>query len=233
MPRIARVVAPGFPHHITQRGNRRLQTFFNDADYQAYINFMAHWCSQFSVDIWAYCLMPNHSHLIAVPNNTNSLHRAIGEAHRRYTCRINERMGWKGHLWQGRFSSFPMDEEYLLVAARYIEMNPVRAGLTGIAESYSWSSARAHMSGINDKLVKVEPLLNLVQDWKGFISGRIHTYKQEKLIRHEQTGRPLGNDRYLKKLEEKLGRKFRQEKRGPIRRVFNNLVWCPPGNEKV
>jgi len=124
MARIARVVAPGLPHHVTQRGNRRQQTFFCDDDYRAYLELMAQWCSRCAVEIWAYCLMPNHVHLIAVPESKDGLRSAIGEAHRRYTRRINFREGWRGHLWQGRFASYTMEERYLLAAARYIEMNP-------------------------------------------------------------------------------------------------------------
>ncbi|MEA3358165.1 MAG: transposase [Thermodesulfobacteriota bacterium] len=124
MARIARVVAAGMPHHITQRGNRRRQAFFSDNDYAAYLDLMAQWCRNYEVDIWAYCLMPNH--LIAVPSEKDNLMLAIGEAHRRYSRRINFREGWKGHLWQGRFASYILDKAYLLACTRYIEMNPVR-----------------------------------------------------------------------------------------------------------
>src|SRR5262245_58898186 len=114
MARIARVVVPGLPHHVTQRGNRRLETFFNDEDYRTYLGLMAHWCAVYQVEIWAYCLMPNHSHLIAVLQAADGLRRAIGEAHRRFSRRVNFRQRWRGHLWQGRFASFVMDEPYLL-----------------------------------------------------------------------------------------------------------------------
>ena len=117
------------PHHVTQRGNRRQQTFFGEEDYQHYLELMAQFCRAEQVAIWAYCLMPNHVHLIVVPQSAESLRRAIGEAHRRYTRWINFREGWRGHLWQGRFASFVMDEDHLLTAARYVELNPVRAGL--------------------------------------------------------------------------------------------------------
>ena len=132
MPRIARIIAPGIPHHVTQRGNRRMETFFRDEDYQAYLSLMAEWCRKYNVAIWAYCLMPNHVHLIAIPETEEGLRLAVGEAHRRYSAMINRRQKWTGHLWQGRFSSFPMDETYLLAAVKYIEMNPVRARLVAI-----------------------------------------------------------------------------------------------------
>jgi putative transposase len=129
MARLARVVAPGLPHHVTQRGNRRQKTFFSPADYRLYRSLMAEWCGREGVEIWAYCLMPNHVHLIAVPEREDALQRAIGEAHRRYSRAVNLREGWRGHLWQGRFASFPMDQDHLLAAARYVELNPVRAGI--------------------------------------------------------------------------------------------------------
>jgi len=159
MARIARAIAPGFPHHMTQRGNRRQQTFFSDADYDAYIDLMAKWCDHYGIDVWAYCLMPNHVHLIAVPQTQDAIRLAIGEAHRRYSRFINFREGWRGHLWQGRFASYVMDEPYLLACARYIENNPVRAKLVCKPENWVWSSAGAHIKGENDRLVKVEPLL--------------------------------------------------------------------------
>ena len=145
MARMARAVAPGMPHHITQRGNRRQQTFFNAEDSLANLDLMSTWCIKYQVEIWTYCLMPNHVHLIAVPTTTDGLARAIGEAHRRYTRRVNFREGWRGHLWQERFSSFVMDEQYLLACARYIELNPVRAGLVEKPDQWRWSSARPHV----------------------------------------------------------------------------------------
>jgi len=137
-------------------------------------------------------LMPNHVHLIAVPESADGLRRAIGEAHRRYTRQINFREKWKGHLWQGRFSSFLMDEEYLLAATRYVELNPVRAGLVSTHEEYRWSSARAHMNGKDDALVTVKPLLESVGGWKQFLCGDVSNEEYELLQRYERTGRPLG-----------------------------------------
>jgi putative transposase len=215
MARIARVVAPGLPHHVTQRGNRRQQTFFCDDDYRAYLELMAQWCSRCSVEIWTYCLMPNHVHLIAVPESEDGLRSAIGEAHRRYTRRINFREGWRGHLWQGRFASYVMEERYLLAAARYIEMNPVRAGLVDRPEEYPWSSGAGHILGRNDRLVKVSPLLELVDDWGRFIAGQIADRDVSLLRKHERTGRPLGGEGFIDRLERALSRSLRKQKPGP------------------
>jgi putative transposase len=121
MARLARVVVPGVAHHVTQRGNRRQPTFFQEDDYRAYLELLGEWCGRCGVEVWAYCLMPNHVHLIVVPQNEDGLRRALGEAHRRYTRRINFREGWRGHLWQGRFASFALDERYLRRAAPLLE----------------------------------------------------------------------------------------------------------------
>ncbi|MCK5099936.1 MAG: transposase [Desulfobacteraceae bacterium] len=216
MARIARAVAPGIPHHVTQRGNRRQQTFFNDDDYQSYLELMSEWCMKFQVEIWAYCLMPNHIHLIVVPETKEGLNFAIGEAHRRYTRRINFREGWRGHLWQGRFSSFIMEENYLLACTRYIELNPVRAGLVKKPEDWKWSSAGPHMEGKDDILVRTKPLLELVnRSWENFLAFDIHKSEIELFRKHERTGRPLGVDSFIDKIELLLDRKLKPKKPGP------------------
>ena len=213
MPRIARLIAPGIPHHVTQRGNRRMETFFCDGDYRAYLALMAEWCRKFNVAILAYCLMPNHVHLIAVPETEEGLRHAIGEAHRRYSVMINRRQKWTGHLWQGRFSSFPMDEAYLLAAVKYIEMNPVRARLAADPYAWEWSSARAHADGKDDSLVRVSPLLEMVGDWKLFLSDA-DAEDADKIRRHERTGRALGDDPFLESLEGMLMRTVKCLKAG-------------------
>ena len=129
MPRIAPIIAPGIHHHVTQRGNRRMDTFFRNEDHQAYLALMAELCRKCKVAVWVYCLMPNHVHLVAVPESADGLRRAIGEAHRRYSALVNRCLKWTGHLRHLRFPSFPLDEKYLPAAVKYIEMNPLRARL--------------------------------------------------------------------------------------------------------
>jgi len=214
MARLARLVIPGLPHHVTQRGNRRQQTFFNDGDYSAYLELMSEWCRGQGVEVWGYCLMPNHVHLITVPKTEDGLRRAIGEAHRRYTRRINFREKWRGYLWQGRFASFIMDEPYLLAAARYVELNPVRAKLTLDAEQWPWSSARAHLSGRDDRLAKVGPLLAMVNDWRGFLNSAIREEELRDLREHGRTGRPLGSATFVEYLEATVGRVLKPQKGG-------------------
>ena len=216
MARTARAVAPGIPHHVTQRGNRRQQTFFNNEDYQIYLELMAQWCMTFQVEAWAYCLMPNHVHLIVVPETKDGLNLAIGEAHRRYSRRINFREGWRGHLWQGRFSSFILDERYLLACTRYVELNPVRAGLVEKSEDWPWSSAGPHMNGNDDILVKTKPLLQIVnKPWEMFLLSDTQEQEIALLRKHERTGRPLGENSFIENLELLLDRKLKSQKPGP------------------
>ena len=221
MARLARIVIPGMPHHVTQRGNRRQQTFFNDGDYAAYLELMVEWCNKEGVAIWAFCCMPNHTHLIAVPSSEEALRRAIGEAHRRYTRRINFREKWRGYLWQGRFASFVMDEPYLLAAARYVELNPVRAKLVARAEDWLWSSARAHLSGRDDSLVKVAPLLAMVHDWQAFLDSARPEGEVEEVRKHARTGRPLGDEVFLDRLDGLVERVLKPKKAGRPKKTEN------------
>ena len=154
---------------------------------------------------------------IAVPPSEDGLRRAIGEAHRRYTRRVNFREGWRGHLWQGRFASCPLDEPYLLAAARYIEQNPVRAGLAVRPWEYPWSSAAAHVAGEDDALITVAPLLALVGNWTDFLATGAPEDEVKELRRHERSGRPLGREPFVAAVEGKLGRTLRRGKPGPNR----------------
>lgn len=214
MARIARLVVPNYPHHITQRGNRRQPVFFSDDDYRAYIELLSEARENADVEVWAYCLMPNHVHIIATPNDEDGLRRFLGEAHRHYTRRINFREGWRGHLWQERFHSFVMDEPHLLAAARYVELNPVRAGLCRNAPQWPWSSARAHLQGADDGLVTVKPMLQMVPNWREYLRGRNDESTQDSFRLHSRTGRPLGTDSFLEHVEKQSGRRLRLRKPG-------------------
>ena len=215
MARMARVVVPDYPHHITQRGNRRQRTFFCQDDYSYYLELLSEYSRQAKTDIWAYCLMPNHVHLVMVPRQEGGLRSAIGECHRRYTRHINFRQGWRGHLWQERFHSFVMDEEYLLATVRYVERNPVSAGLCKHPEQWRWSSARAHLSGRDNLLVNVRPMLDRVEDWRTYVSDTTGiSAKDEMIKRHTRTGRPLGSDAFVRQLEALTGKSLAPRKPG-------------------
>jgi putative transposase len=215
MARMARAVAPGVPHLVTQRGNRRHKVFFEDGDYAVYKELLAEGCTAAGVAVWAYCLMPNHVHLILVPGDPDGLRAALAEAHRRYTRAINQRKGWIGYLWQGRFASFAMDEAYLLAGARYVEQKPVRARLVERARDWRWSSARAHLRGRDDGLVKVKPLLGRVDNWAAFLGERLTAQELEPIRSGERTGRPQGASSFVRQLERRLGRKLARQKPGP------------------
>ena len=219
MGRLARVVVPGMPHHVTQRGNRRQKTFFSEEDYRAYLSLLVDWCARCDVRVWAYCLMPNHVHLIVVPSRADGLARALGETHRRYTRRVNFREGWRGYLWQGRFASFVMDEPHLLAAAAYVERNPVAAGLVDRAEQWAWSSAKAHVRGKPDGVAETDWLADRtagwVCTWRKYLRQEEVSGVGEMLRRHESTGRPLGEESFLRKIGRLVGRDILRHKPGP------------------
>lgn len=201
MPRMSRIVAPGAPHHVTQRGNRRQQTFFGDRDYLRYLQLAAEWCAKAEVECWGYCLMPNHVHLILTPKREDGLRAAMAPLHQRYTRAINLRERWTGYLWQGRFASYPMDEDYFVQASRYVGLNPVRAGLVKCAQDWPWSSVRSLLSGRDDLLVRTQPLqLRVRTDMPRFFETDVGAEAAKKLRRAAMTGRPLGGAEWLKAL---------------------------------
>ena len=159
MARLARVVVPGMPYHVTQRGNGRAQTFFGDGDYALYRDLLAASCRAASVAVWGWVLMPNHVHLILVPSDADGLRRALASVHRRYAGHVHARERRSGHFWQGRFGAVAMDEAHLLAALRYVVLNPVRARLVTRAEAWRWSSVHAYRSGRDDGVTSVAPLL--------------------------------------------------------------------------
>lgn len=221
MARIARVVVPHIPHHITQRGNRNQNVFFSDADRNFYLHLIRTHAQAARVAIWAYCLMDNHVHFIAVPETQGGLMRCFQEAHRLYTRRINFREGWRGYLWQGRFASFPMDEPYLIAAIRYVELNPVKAGLVSRAEDYPWSSACAHVFGKHDPLLSSCYVTHEIPDWSDFLNGQTASAK-EALEKSMRTGRPLGSPEFIEKLEAILGRTLKKQKAGRRAKLLAN-----------
>jgi len=191
MARTARLVLPGMPHHVTQRGNRRAPIFFEDGDQAFYLRTLATEARRRGVEIWAYCLMPNHVHLILTPADGMGLSLTLGEAHRRFTSFINARNNWTGHLFQSRFASVAMDERHLLIAARYVALNPVRAGLAKRAADWPWSSVHAHLAGNDDGIVKVAPLLDRIDNFAETLSGDADAPEFLALRTSEVSGRPL------------------------------------------
>lgn len=214
MARIARVVLPGYPHHIIQRGNRNQDVFFKEEDYLYYLELLKHWCKKESVKIWSYCLMTNHVHLVVTPKTSSNLAKAMGETHRRYTQRINQRENWHGYLWQGRFASYPMDKSYLLKASAYIELNPVKAGMVSAPDDYRWSSVHAHLTK-KDPLGIINPKKMLAKcgGWGAYLD-QAKEAKDDEFLKHGKTGRPLGNESFIKKAGLMLNRDFKKRKPG-------------------
>jgi len=221
MARLSRLVVPGHPHHVTQRGNRGGQVFFQEDDYALYRYLLGEAAKKAGAQIWCYCLMPNHVHVIIVPSDEDGLRRTFADAHRRYTGYVNARMRVTGHLWQGRFGSVVMDEDHLANAVRYVSLNPVRARLAKRAQDWPWSSAGAHFSGKDDELVRVAPVLERYGDFAALLDqGKDDEEEAFKMLRRsETTGRPLGGDRWIEKLEKLTARRLKPQKRGPKRNI--------------
>jgi putative transposase len=171
MARFARIVAPGCPHHVTARGNRREPILFEDGDQDIYCDILAEQMRKASVAVWSYCLMPNHVHLILCPENEDGLALSLGATHRRWANFVNARGRWRGHLFDGRFASVAMDEAHLMAAVKYVAMNPVRARLVERACDWRWSSVGAHLAGMDDGLVTAAPILERVDSFAALIEG--------------------------------------------------------------
>ncbi|MBF0619882.1 MAG: transposase [Candidatus Omnitrophica bacterium] len=220
MPRSYRIVLSNYPHHIVQRGNRRQKVFFNDIDRRYYLKLLRLHAKKHAVRILAYCLMDNHVHLILIPETPNGLAKALAEVHRSYTKMINLRYGWRGYLWQGRFGSFPIGgESYLLRALRYVERNPVRAGMCSRAEDYPWSSAATHTTGKRNAMLSTCPDILSKADWRYFINTTEPAEALDVIRRTHRKGIPFG--------DETLAWKISCEKTIP----FQNLLLRPVGRQ--
>ena len=216
MARLSRITVPGLPHHVTQRGNRRQLLFTEDGDYALYRDLMAERCRANAVDCWAYCLMPNHVHLILTPSTMDGMSRAVGEAHRRYTAFVNARARVTGHLFQGRFASSVMDDGHLLAAVRYLAFNPVRAKLAARPQDWPWSSVPAHLKQRDDALVSVLPLLERAAKPRELFEMSLdETAALYDLETKSAAGRPLGGPGFMAEVERRLGYSVSPKKRGP------------------
>lgn len=221
MPRIARIVAPNYPHHITQRGNNLADVFFDDEDRAAYLSILKNYREKLDVEILAYCLMTNHVHLLAVPADEKSLSRCIGRTNLVYTQHVNRKYERSGRVWQNRFFSTVVDSEtYLWAVARYIENNPVKSALVTRPEDYSWSSCRAHVLGKNDGLLTGKGLLG---EYDREMYGRFLTQedleKEREIRAKTATGRPLGNEDFMVELEALLSRRILRARPGRPRKT--------------
>ncbi|MFQ5883286.1 MAG: transposase [Candidatus Methylomirabilales bacterium] len=215
MPRIARAIAVGFPHHVTQRGNFGQPVFDGDEDREWYLTWLAKAAHRYGTKLWAYCLMTNHVHFIAVPTHQDSFARTFNHTHMRYAQYCNRQHGRVGHLWQGRFYSCVLEESHLYTAVRYVERNPVRAGLVHRAEAYAWSSARAHVLGTPDALLVADcPLVSTIRDWAAYLAEPDEARWMEAFRQSTRTGRPVGSPTFVARVEELLQRVLQAKPRG-------------------
>jgi REP-associated tyrosine transposase len=221
MPRIARVVAVDVPHHVTQRGNNRQAVFLNDFDRRCYCKLLAEWSRRCGLRVLGYCLMTNHVHLVVVPERTDGLARGLGRAHFLYAREFHLHHSTSGHLWQNRFFSTALDARHLFAALRYVDLNPVRAGIVHPAEAYQWSSARAHVTGEDrSQLLDMAGWREICEpgDWRQLLSRPEEAAEAGRLRQATRTGRPCGDTAFVAEMEQRLGRRLRPDPGGrPVR----------------
>jgi putative transposase len=222
MARLARAVFPGHPHHVTQRGNGRATTFFDDEDYALYRNLLGRHCAAAGVEIWAWVLMPNHVHLILVPSDADGIRRALAAVHRRYAGHVHARLKRTGHFWQGRFGCVAMDEEHLGAALRYVALNPVRARLVRHATNWPWSSLLAQL-GAGDGLTATAAVAARYPDFAALIAAGEDAEASRRLRGAETVGRPIGSAAFLERLERDSGRTLAPARRGRPRKENSAL----------
>ncbi|WP_246677417.1 MULTISPECIES: transposase [unclassified Mesorhizobium] len=212
------------PHHVTQRGNGRARVFLTPKDYELYRDLLVEHCRAADVGIWAWCLMPNHVHLILTPTDTNGLRRALAKVHRIYAGIIHARQKKTGHFWQGRFGAVAMDEDHLLAALRYVGLNPVRAGLVELAADWPWSSARAHLTGEPDGVTDLRPIQDRLPSSAGlFDLVETDVAAFGALRKAESIGRPVGGQGFLDRIAVQVGQAVKPRKRGRQRKENSAL----------
>jgi putative transposase len=210
MPRFARLVIAGLPHHIAQRGNNRAPVFFTAQDYERYLALLKQHSQRFRLSILGYCLMPNHVHLVAIPETEEALRLCVGRTHWHYAQEFNRAHGSSGHLWQNRFYSCPLDARHGWLAVRYVERNPVRAGMAKRAWEYRWSSAAAHVAGRDATGVldmKAWRAYGGAQKWQAVLTGPEDEKSVALLRQRTATGWALAGPSGVKKMEAELGRR--------------------------
>ena len=215
MPRTARVIVPDQPHHVTQRGNRRADVFFTPEDRERYLALLADYAGRYGIEVMGWCLMTNHVHLVLVPPDREALGAALRPLHMRCAQEVNRRQGWQGHLWEGRFYSCVLDEGHCQAALRYVEQNPLRAGLVLRAEDYPWSSAAGHCG------LREEPLLSSrfvadmpPEEWREQLALRLEEGQVSALRARTHSGLPYGDAEFLARVSGLVGRELVVRGRG-------------------
>ena len=228
MSRTARIVNPGYPHHITQRGNNKQSIFRGNHDRQFYLYLLKKYSCQCGCKVHSYCLMPNHIHLLLVPNQNTSLAKTMQKINISYTQYINKKYNRTGSLWEGRFFSAIIDKEsYLWTACRYIEQNPLRAGITNQATKYKWSSAKINAGLIKSDFVEPvwEKYLNK-NEYMRLLAENIEEKEIKKIRKSTLKGIPLGSKKFLNKIINQFKKRKISEKKG--KRSEENLNGTRP-----
>ena len=220
MARLARSTLVGYPHQVTQRGNYDQKIFEEDADYRRYLEWLRDSSARYSTAIWAYCLMPNHVHYVCVPSSADGLSRTFNALHMRYAQHVHRKKGVTGHLWRGRFLSCILDNPSVFEEVRFIENNPVRMGLVERAEDYPWSSARSHILGTPDPVLADGCFLkDAVPNWRAYLASAQNDGVVRRTWERLKTGRPAGDEGFVRGLEELTGRRLMALPRGRPRKV--------------
>jgi len=227
MARLPRVVVAGVAHHVTQRGNARQVILSSDADRVTYLELLREYSQLYGLGLLGYCLMSNHVHLIAVPQTLEALSQSLKQAHGRYAAYWNAQQSLTGHVWQGRFYSCPLDESHLWKALRYVELNPVRAGMVATAQEWRWSSAAAHCRDSNLGFPNLgfpsfDPMLEMMRwrtrwtpaQWREFTDDAESAADVGALRHSTHTGRPLGSEDFVQALEQSTSRQLAPRKGG-------------------
>lgn len=202
MPRRTRTMLAGCPFHVTHRGNHRRETFWTAEDRGFYLATLGRYARRFGMEVWAYCLMPNHVHLIVQGREQSSIPRAMGNAHREYSRCINERRAATGHLWANRYYSTPLDDLHLWAAVRYVELNPLRARLATSPVDYPWSSARAHAGVHVDHLLHPDrPFPGPIGSWVNWLALGLEEQLAATLRKNTLSGKPTGSESFVAAIE--------------------------------
>ena len=229
MPRSARIIIPGFPHHVTQRGNKKQSVFFSDQDRLAYLDDLGFYARRHEVDILSYCLMTNHVHLLLVPEAENCLHLMLKAIHTRHAMRINKQFEWTGHLWQNRYYSAVVDESALVKVARYIEINPVRAKMVEQASDHYWCSASAHCGLRKDALLNLHSKwhkeLAAIADWRAWLNFGDSAPDLTNIRTSTNQNRAFGTSSFISALEASLGRCLQTRPRGRPKKGERPLIF--------
>jgi len=214
---------PGVPAHVVQRGNNREPCFFAEADYRFYLSALMDALERHEVELHAYVLMTNHVHLLMTPRHAEGISRVMQHVGRHYVRHINERYVRTGTLWEGRHKASLIDaDDYLLSCYRYIELNPVRAGMVVSPDEYLWSSYRWHAWGQEDSLISDHSIYNEISTnaaarqkaYRALFEGHVATEAMETMREAITANYPVGNDRFKERIMKELGRSIGHARRG-------------------